>query len=199
VQPEDDPRSELELDKLRLEIQELKNRNKWYGQPGQFLPFLTILTAVIGLVISNYQFDKRFQEDRSVREADAKTQAERDTKSREDEFRKPFWEARLKLYLEATEAAATIANLSPTDPERKKAEQKFMTLYWGPMVSVEDPADSRAMVDFERCLRGLGEECKTERDRSFRLKELSFDLANRFRKSLGASWSVELKDLPMQE
>jgi hypothetical protein len=191
--------NELELQKLRLEIEELKTRNKWYGQLGQFLPFLTVLVAAIGLLISNAQFNRKLEEERAVREIEANRQADRDAKSREDEFRKPFWEQRLKLYIEAADAASTIATLPSQNSDRKKAVEKFWRLYWGPLISVEDLEDSKAMVDFGNCLEGFAEECRTEEERPFKLKELSFNIANQFRKSLAESWNVELKNLPMQK
>jgi hypothetical protein len=49
------------------------------------------------------------------------------------EFIKPVREAQLKLYQEASSAAAQIATLQQESPEWIKARQEFLRLYYGPL------------------------------------------------------------------
>ena len=56
----------------------------------------------------------------------------------QDEFIKPVREAQLKLYEEASSAAAQIATLQPQSAEWTTAKRKFLTLYYGPLAIVED-------------------------------------------------------------
>jgi hypothetical protein len=78
------------------------------------------------------------------------------------EFIKPVREAQLKLYQEASSAAAQIATLQQESPEWIKARQEFLRLYYGPLAIVEsfDHATEsgerltveRAMIIFKSCL-----------------------------------------------
>ena len=77
------------------------------------------------------------------------------------EFITPVREAQLKLYQEASSAAAQIATLQQESPEWIKARQEFLRLY-GPLAIVESfdhATDSRerltvehAMIIFKSCL-----------------------------------------------
>ena len=51
------------------------------------------------------------------------------------EFIKPVRETQLKLYQEASSAAAQIATLQQESPEWIKARQEFLRLYYGPLTS----------------------------------------------------------------
>src|SRR5208337_3782074 len=71
--------------------------------------------------------------------------------TREIEFRKPFWDHQLALYFEATSAAAKMASL-PSGKQRDEATASFWSLYYGPMVVVEDSENvAKTMVSFGRC------------------------------------------------
>ena len=82
--------------------------------------------------------------------------------SAESDFIKPYREAQLKLYIEASSAAARMATLKPELPEWKKSYDEFSRLYYGPMGIV---------ADFERTPEGVDAE-KFERLRN------DADLAN---------------------
>ncbi len=47
---EKNEREQLEFEKLQEEIKDLRRKNNWERFIGYFLPFLTVLAAVIGLV-----------------------------------------------------------------------------------------------------------------------------------------------------
>jgi hypothetical protein len=117
------------------------------------------------------------------------------------EFLKPIRENQLKLYVDASSAAASIATLSTDSPEWMKAKMDFLRLYWGPLAMVEDyqhdlkPGVERtitvelAMMAFKKCLDD--KECVG----SSQMKNLSLALADTCRISLGSSWGFKAKQL----
>lgn len=108
---------------------------------------------------------------------------------KETEFRRPFWDEQVKLYFRATETVANIANL-PEGRVRDAAVQEFWQLYYGPMRVVEDSTTSRAMEAFGACLR---DNCNQTT-----LKNLSLDLADACKESIGETWSQKFKDYKAQ-
>lgn len=107
---------------------------------------------------------------------------QRQVESRRIEATKPFLERQLKLYTEATQAAATIAT-SDNPAERTAALKRFWSLYWGELALVEDAKVEAAMVQLGRAL-----EQKAPGDQ---IKRLSLTLAHACRDSLGKSWGVK--------
>jgi hypothetical protein len=101
--------------------------------------------------------------------------------TRRIEATKPFLERQLKLYTDATQAAATLA--TSNDPaELDSARKKFWSLYWGELALVEDRRVEAAMVELGRAFEagGAGEE----------LQPHSLALAHACRDSLAESWGV---------
>jgi hypothetical protein len=117
------------------------------------------------------------------------------------EFIKPVREAQLKLYQEASSAAAQIATLQQESPEWIKARQEFLRLYYGPLAIVEsfDHATEsgerltveRAMIIFKSCL----DDEKQCNELGANLSGLSLALAHSCRESLGRSWGYKVKQL----
>lgn len=111
--------------------------------------------------------------------ANQQSQAE----TRRIEATKPFLERQLKLYTEATQAAATLAtSRMPADIDAAKS--KFWSLYWGELALVEDKRVESAMVELGRLL----ESGKTGEP----LQQGSLALAHACRDSLAESWGVKL-------
>ena len=179
---------ELQIEKLKLEIQELKNKGKIGYKLIQLIPLFTILVAIGGLWWNVQQFNNN-----------QVTQARNEKTTNEREFRKPFWSKQIDLYFEATNTAATIATLPDENPDRKKAEEKFWQLFYGPLVSVEDESVMKAKVAFGRCLDEIDIECESLPVKSSKLKTLSLELANSCRDSIGKSWNIELNNLYKQD
>lgn len=104
------------------------------------------------------------------------------TETRRIEATKPFLERQLKLYTEATQAAATLATSEKTD-DLDAAGKKFWSLYWGELALVEDEKVEAAMVQFGRSLDAgrVGQQ----------LQQNSLDLAHACRDSLAESWGVK--------
>ncbi len=168
-----------QLEKLRLEIAELKRKSKWESRVAQFIPVITTLVAIGGLWWNVNQFNIQ-----------QRANSLRDGQTREREIKKAFWEKQMALYIEASDAAAKIATLPVGRKDREKAEERFQQLYWGPLVLVEDEGVKDAMMKFNRCLQGLDERCRPED-----LKNLSLLLANKCRASIKNAWKVELKEI----
>lgn len=113
------------------------------------------------------------------------------------EFIKPVREAQLKLYQEASSAAAQIATLQQGSPDWIKARQEFLRLYYGPLAIVESfdhATDSRerltvehAMIIFKSCL----DDEKQCNELGANLYDLSLALAHSCRESLGRAAAGE--------
>jgi len=112
--------------------------------------------------------------------------------SKDQEFRRAFWEKRYQLYSDATDLAASIAiaeNLASVAEERSK----FWQLYYGKMSIVEDRAVYNAMVDFGKKLEPLENSGNTSPE----LKIFAYGLARACRESLKNTWEpVALDDIP---
>jgi hypothetical protein len=115
----------------------------------------------------------------------------------QDEFIKPVREAQLKLYQEASSAAAQIATLQSQSAEWTTAKGKFLTLYYGPLAIVEDfdhvskkddektLSVEEAMILFKSCMDNE-QQCNAL---GADLKNLSLALAHTCRESLGRAFT----------
>lgn len=180
----DDARADLKaarLKKINLEIEGLK-KGKGEGKLARYLPLLTTLLAVAGFVFGVYQF--RAQQAERLRA---------DSVAREREFKKALWDRQLGYYLEAAQAASTLASFNENDekeiqPERTKARLRFWQLYYGELAVIEDPNVSRAMVEYGRCLREYDLHLCDQSD----LKKRARALAQEFRNAVSRSWDEPL-------
>lgn len=112
--------------------------------------------------------------------------------TREEEFRKTFWEAQRRVYDEALSAVAAIAaakNLATT----KAQQATFWSLYWGRMAGVEDWAVERAMIGFGEMLRDKDCDPKCFEtpagEHHTRLQGAALDVAHCVRSSLARTWA----------
>jgi hypothetical protein len=186
--PQSHSETELKLEKLRWEIQQLKAQAGIAARIAAFTPLLSALLAVAGVWIGLYQFQvqqaataRKIASDRAREESDAK-------RLRELELQNPFWQKRLQLYFEAAEAAGTIAS-QPSGAERAKAEAAFWRLYLGPLAIVEDDQVEAAMVRLGNCLDG-SEACD-----QVSLSRRALALAHSCRQSVGDTWRLGLTEL----
>jgi hypothetical protein len=105
------------------------------------------------------------------------------------ETRRPFLELQLKLYQEATEAAATLAT-STDELVLAEHEGKFWRLYWGVLAMVENGGISAAVGGVEGAMVRFGRALnETPRDTET-LQRASLALAHACRDSLAVSWGV---------
>lgn len=173
-----DDLQELQKRKLIAEINELESRARQSEPRLNWLlknvSFLTFLVALIGVPVGLWQYFEKA----------------------ENEYRRPLWEKQLNYYLDATQAASTIATLRNDQTELGKMEwlkarMRFWQLYYGELVVVEDPSVSQAMVNFGKCLRDYEDERCDQRQ----LQKLSLELAKVCRNSVSASWKQPLGDV----
>jgi hypothetical protein len=177
-----------QLEKLRLEIEALKNKSKWGERISHYTPLISVLVTVAGFTFGVYQFRIQYKANLDAQKENAKMrdeQSKREDKNAEREFAKPLFEKQIALYLEATATTATIANTQDS-VERKAAEKKFWQLYDGPLVVVESKEVSGAMRDFGDC---LDENCDNPK-----LQGLSLILATKVQKSIVHDWGTTLFD-----
>ena len=105
---------------------------------------------------------------------------------KEMEFRKPIWDEQLRLYFDATDTTAKVANL-PDGEDRNKAIERFWELYYGSLRVIEDTDNvSNAMERFGTCLR---DKCNQTT-----LQNMSLALADACTLSLAETWSQKFKD-----
>jgi hypothetical protein len=187
-EPDSRAESELKLEKLRCEVQQLKSQLGFRGRLAAFTPLLSAGIAVLGVWFSLFQFQaqqaaaaQRIETERAQREADAK-------RVRELELQNPFWQKRVQLYFDATEAVGIIASRA-AGTERAKAEAAFWRLYLGPLAVVEDDQVESAMVEMGHCLN------KTEDCDQATLSKRALALAHSCRQSIGDTWRLGLTEL----
>lgn len=163
---------ELELEKLRLEIEELKQSQAWNRRVGTILPVLSALIPALALLIAFEQFSEQQM---------AQTRANQAASERA--FMQPVLGRQMNLYFEVSAAAATLAS-SRDQQERANALDTFLRLYWGPLVMIESPDVSLAMKKFRACLE-FPKGCP-----SGGLEGLSLALASSLQSDFFASWKL---------
>jgi hypothetical protein len=190
-------RSALELRKLELEVEKLRldvanaTRVSRFEPALRLLPTITILVTVLGFAFSVWQYRAEQGRNRLAAEQQAAREAsERADRTRKEEqisqreFMKPLLEKQQQLYFDAASVAATIAS-SPDPAERRKAEGRFWTLYYGPLVMVEGRDVSGAMKAFGRCVTGE-DKCGTDE-----IKQRSLKLASTLETSMLKTWNAK--------
>jgi hypothetical protein len=182
-----DEKAELELEKLRAEIANLKRGNSLGAKLAQYNILFTVAIAVLGAVISISQITAQQKNAGDQLEA----QSKRDYESRENESKKKYWEEQNQTYKEAIEAASAIAVAASLE-EVKSERKKFWQLYWGKMSLIETSAVEKAMVAFGSHLQSW----EANKEKPLEIQNSAFVIAHCARKSLQKTWSpVDIGDL----
>lgn len=189
------PLAGAQLRKLELEIRKLEHEVAGLGVRGyraesvvKYIPVITALIAVAGFWFTVHQYNNQ-QRAAAARLADEqRAAAAKQAYDREQAILKPLLDRRLELYFAASDAAATIAT-TKDQKERERAEARFMQLYAGTLVIVEDAGVEEAMISYHRCLTG-SDSCNQAE-----LTRRSLALASKARDSIGNSFKVKLDDL----
>jgi len=180
--------AEVELEKVSLEIEDLRWKVRRVNRAAQIFSIVSACIAVFAFLMGLYQFNYQQQQ----------------------EVKRPIRERQLALVFELSDVASKIAILKPDDLERKKAENRFRELYWGPIVFIEDQDLRKWIVDFGNCLdeydrvqalnqvvvddpQSVG--CGSMAQQESRLKELSLNLAIKRRTTLGLDWDINFEDI----
>ncbi|MCA1615464.1 MAG: hypothetical protein LC800_15460 [Acidobacteria bacterium] len=206
-----DPQTAFHLEKLRLEVVDLKWKVGRVSKAGQIVSIITAFVAVFALVASFYQFNTQQE-----------LNAERDSVAYSREFRKPVWNKQLELFFQISEAASAVAASQPGDADRKQAEVKFWQLFYGPSVFVEGQIEEedeaakqgegqgeksardkkpnvdvrQAVITFARCLQGISDECDeshSSEEKTIQLQKLSLELTSQCRESIARTWKLRFK------
>ena len=136
-------------------------------------PILAILTFAWGIYTYRTTTELQLQK--------AETEAKRTEETRRIEASKPFLETQLKLFTEATAAAAKIAT-SENPAEITTARARFLELYWGELGMVERGEVIQAMIAFRTALDANKPQPE--------LKSLALRLSHACRKELGEAWGT---------
>ncbi len=186
-----DERARLEIEKLKTEIESLRNSTGIGAKLAQYNPVFTVLIAVVGTIISIQQFNKQqifntqqHTQQEAHNRAQLKEQSDREFTAREQESKKRYWEEQNQIYKEACDAAATIATANSLD-EVGKERKNFWRLYWGIMSLVEHREVEGAMIDFGEKLG----QWELTRSKPGGIKNYSYRIAHCCRKSLQKTWS----------
>ena len=175
---------QLEIKKLNFDVENLGSTSSQAEKFIRFLPLVTVLIAVAGFWFTVHQYNRQ-QAATAKQQADAAAKLAAD---REQDLLRPFLQKRLELYFTASDTAATIA-LTKNKDERDKAESKFMQLYAGSLIIVEDTEVEGAMIAFHQCLTGQVQCDENE------LQRRAQAIGSRARDSIGKSYNIKLGDL----
>ena len=108
----------------------------------------------------------------------------------ENDFKRPFWEKQIELYVQASGAASTLAT-AERGTNWDKARATFWKLYYGPLSIVEDEPVERAMVKFGKKLK----EFEAGNGPRSKLQNESLSLSHTIRESIGRDWKTKLGEL----
>ncbi len=173
-------KARLEVEKLRAEIDSLKRSNSWWDRLDRNAALLTVLITVISLCVGVYQFTRSQEANRKQ----LTQQAAQEEAARKEQLKRAYWEEQKKIYEEASNYAAVIANAnSLKDVVRERGG--FWVLYWGKMSLLEHTEVESAMVEFGEALK----QWETTAKKPQAIENLSYRLAHCMRQSLSETWS----------
>ena len=112
---------------------------------GDYIPLLSVIVAVLGLLIGVVQNNKARSDELIRDENSRKAQADRDMLI---EFKKPFWQKRVEMYGKVVHLASLIATTDDIS-ERKRSFAEFDVLYNGEMIILEDSKIRTEMETFK--------------------------------------------------
>ena len=117
--------ADAQLEKLKLEIQELKNKDSFSNKLPEYIPLITTLIAVAGFCFTVYQFFEAQNKDRLAREeAQNKDRLAREEAQNKDRLAR---EQEQKLRDEK-QIRSHVAQLLNLDPEQKESVGKIFFL-----------------------------------------------------------------------
>lgn len=187
---------EEQVRKLGLEILALKATSPtsvWEGRLMRLLPLVSTSLAVIGFWFGVVQWKRA--ENASLAQRGQEADNLRLDIRRESVH--PLWTKQLDLYMDAADAAATIAT-TQDDRARQAAEQRFWVLYWGPLAAVEDvglEALSNSQIESAMVRFGKLLDPQPSDRNSQELERASLAISHAIRNSLAPSFDVSLTKL----
>jgi hypothetical protein len=179
--------------KLLLEILQMQPMNRWFVRWLAVLSPLAVTTiSFIGLGIGAWQYLQKQETERlqSLSLHDESIDQKLDEQRRE--INRSFWEKQFALYMDASEAAATVAT-SGDKESREKAASRFWVLYWGPLAAVEDVR--RKPPEYRQASKRSGAEQSSVQDVHNRIEETMVNFGEALRADAPQH---ELKHLSLQ-
>ena len=170
---------------------------KWLSVPLAIAGFTIALLTYVGQQSEARSQAATIEKDRlaaaAAEESGRIEREKRDAIVRAESYRSQFWQSQLRLYLEATKAASTLATASDSkSPSYQEARARFDQLYYGELCVVESSDVSGRMVDFRKLLIAVEEGVQSRE----LLKSASMSLARACRKSSEDVWNIQLGELP---
>jgi hypothetical protein len=165
-------KSQLEIEKLRVELQTLRSANRPWSLIARNVTVFTAILTAVSVGIGLFQFNRQQQ-----------ATARREEAGRAEELRKTYWQEQKRAYDQAANAAASIASASALKEVPAEVRQ-FWALYWGGMSLIESPEVERAMIDFGNLLSAW-ERSGTKPDE---VKNISYRVAHCMKQSLAKTW-----------
>jgi len=159
------------------------------------IKWLSVPLAIAGFAMALLAYIHQEEEKRTAGKAadDARSEREKkESEARVESYKSYFWQSQLRLYLEATKAASTLATVPDIkSPEFAEARLRFDQLFHGELCVVESSDVAGAMIAFREAL--LASE-KPEGSRE-PLRGASITLAQVCRKSSESLWNIQLGEL----
>lgn len=173
--------SEAQLQKLKLEIEELKSKcrktQKILVWVSIIVPSISTLLLIIGFIASFWQVSE------GLNKLNAQAQME---------YKKTIMEKQLAVYSEAVDVASKIAVPLSEAEDSKNAEARFRQLFHGSLGLVDDKHIKDIKEQILDCLDEMGE-CESESGRQAKIKDLSRLFATAVKDSLETHWQTGLK------
>jgi hypothetical protein len=157
-----------EIEKLELEVQELRQKLRWDAKFGRLNSVLASLILVLGFVVGILQYND----------------------ARRQEFKRRFWEKQLETYSAVASSASRLSTLS-SDSARIMEYDRFSQLYNGDFVLI---ADDTAFYAAQEYLQRYTEYMADPRKQD-RTKRQSRAMANAFRYALAKNGDFPLTPL----
>ena len=164
------PFADPNIQKVELEIQDLRNKLKWDSRIGPISSILASLILVAGFFVGIVQYKD----------------------SQRQEFKRRFWEKQLETYSALASSAAHLASNLPNDSVRSAEFDRFSQLYNGDFALI---ADDTAVIAAREYLQRYTE-FREDRRRQDRTKRQARAMANAFRYALAKNGDFAI--IPMR-
>jgi len=174
----DQSKLQLELEKTRLEVEQLKIKNRWDRGFGKFANVIPIYIAVGAFLFGLYQFN---------------AEQARSNEAKEKEFKKHFWEKQLDTYSELCNLASRLSTATDSI-STIAAYKRYDELYHGDMVIFQDTNVMRSSKNFLLIYLDFRRSPSLQRV----LQDSARSLAFSCRTSILKTWDINLGQLDLK-
>lgn len=164
-----DSLTNVQAQKLELEVRELQRKLRWDAKIGSIGSVVASVILVLGFIAGIIQYGD----------------------ARKQEFKRRFWEKQLETYSEVASAAASLANLLPSDSAGQAEYDRFSRLYNGEFMLIADDTAFNAAREY--VVRYI--EYRADPRKQDRTKRQSRAMAKAFRYALAQNGDIQLASL----